>query len=124
MTAHYLCQRLWWREPTTGTVERRCLLRTVERKYGKASRVWIFDRRVVSEGNLAAIRKRKREYRVGTTRSKLKRFDLSLKILAGFEINSIEGARQHSAITPTVFSVLWLALVSRSFASSVTAGYA
>ena len=35
----------------------------------------------MSEGNLAAIRKRKREYRVGTTRSKLKRFDLSLKIL-------------------------------------------
>jgi hypothetical protein len=45
----------------------------------------------VNEGNLAAIRKRKREYRVGTTRSKLKRFDLSLKILAGFEINKIEG---------------------------------
>ena len=45
----------------------------------------------VSEGNLAAIRKRKGEYRVGTTRSKLKRFDLSLKILAGFEINNIEG---------------------------------
>jgi hypothetical protein len=45
----------------------------------------------VSEGNLAAIRKRKREYRVGTTRSKLKRFDLSLKILGGFEINNIEG---------------------------------
>jgi|SRR6516165_9472928 hypothetical protein len=77
----------------------------------------------VSEGNLAAIRKRKREYRVGTTRSKLKRFDLSLKILAGFEINNIEGARQHSVITPTVFSALWLALVKgRSFASSVTAG--
>jgi len=64
-----------------------------------------------AEGNLAAIRKRKREYRVGTTRSKLKRFDLSLKILAGFEINNIEGARQHSVITPTVFSALWLALV-------------
>jgi len=111
VTAHYLCQRLWWREPTTGTVERRCLLRTVERKYGKARRVWIFDRGVVSEGNLAAIRKRKREYRVGTNRSKLKRFDLSLKILADFEINNIAGARQHSVITPTVFSALWLALV-------------
>ena len=66
----------------------------------------------MSEGNLAAIRKRKREYRVGTTRSKLKRFDLSLKILADFEINNIAGARQHSVITPTVFSALWLALGS------------
>jgi len=55
------------------TVE--AILRTVERKYGKARRVWIFDRRVVSEENLAAIRKRGGEYLVGTTRSKLKQFE-------------------------------------------------
>jgi transposase len=34
------------------------ILRTVERKHGKARRVWIFDRGVVSEENLVAIRKR------------------------------------------------------------------
>ena len=38
------------------TVE--AILRTVERKHGKARRVWIFDRGVVSEENLVAIRKR------------------------------------------------------------------
>jgi transposase len=34
------------------------ILRTVERKHGKARRIWIFDRGVVSEENLVAIRKR------------------------------------------------------------------
>jgi hypothetical protein len=50
------------------------ILRTVERKHGKARRVWIFDRGVVSEENLVAIRKRGGQYLVGTTRSKLKQF--------------------------------------------------
>ena len=46
------------------TVE--AILRTVERKHGKARRVWIFDRGVVSEENLVAIRKRGGQYLVGT----------------------------------------------------------
>ncbi len=58
------------------TVE--AILRTVERKHGKARRVWIFDRGVVSEENLVAIRKRGGEYLVGTTRSKLKQFEAEL----------------------------------------------
>jgi transposase len=58
------------------TVE--AILRTVERKHGKARRIWIFDRGVVSEENLVAIRKRGGEYLVGTTRSKLKQFEQEL----------------------------------------------
>jgi len=58
------------------TVE--AILRTVERKHGKARRVWIFDRGVVSEENLVAIRRRGGEYLVGTTRSKLKQFEAEL----------------------------------------------
>jgi transposase len=54
------------------------ILRTVERKHGKARRVWIFDRGVVSEENLVAIRKRGGQYLVGTTRSKLKQFEAEL----------------------------------------------
>ena len=54
------------------------ILRTVERKHGKARRVWIFDRGVVSEENLVAIRKRGGEYLVGTARSKLKQFEQEL----------------------------------------------
>ncbi len=58
------------------TVE--AILRTVERKHGKARRVWIFDRGVVSEENLIAIRKRGGQYLVGTARSKLKQFEQEL----------------------------------------------
>jgi Transposase DDE domain len=53
-------------------------LRTVERKHGKARRVWIFDRGVMSEENLVAIPKRGGEYLVGTTRSKLKQVEAEL----------------------------------------------
>jgi transposase len=54
------------------------ILRTVERKYGKARRVWIFDRGVVSEENLATVRKHGGQYLVGTPRSKLKQFEAEL----------------------------------------------
>src|SRR5215831_4076734 len=76
------------------TVE--AILRTVERKHGKTRRVWIFDRGVVSEENLAAIRKRGGEYLVGTTRSKLKQFEAELlkddfeKIRPDVEVKQIQ----------------------------------
>jgi transposase len=54
------------------------ILRMVERKYGKARRIWVFDRGVVSEENLAAIRKRDGQYLVGTPRSQMKRFETEL----------------------------------------------
>jgi transposase len=54
------------------------ILRMVERKYGKARRIWVFDRGVVSEANLAAIRKRGGQYLVGTPRSKMKQFEAEL----------------------------------------------
>jgi transposase len=54
------------------------ILRMVERKYGKARRIWVFDRGIVSEENLAAIRKRDGQYLVGTPRSQMKRFAAEL----------------------------------------------
>ena len=54
------------------------ILRMVERKYGKARRIWVFDRGIVSEENLAAIHKRDGQYLVGTPRSQLKRFEAEL----------------------------------------------
>lgn len=54
------------------------ILRMVERKYGKARRIWIFDRGIVSEENLAAIRQREGQYLVGTPRSQMKRFEAEL----------------------------------------------
>jgi len=54
------------------------VLRMVERKYGKARRVWVFDRGIVSEENLEALRRRGGQYLVGTPRSKLKQFEQQL----------------------------------------------
>jgi len=50
----------------------------VERKYGKARRVWVFDRGIVSEENLEALRRRQGQYLVGTPRAKLKQFEREL----------------------------------------------
>ena len=54
------------------------ILRMVERKYGKARRLWVFDRGIVSEENLAAIRKRDGQYLTGTPRSQMKQFEAEL----------------------------------------------
>lgn len=54
------------------------MLRMVERKYGKARRIWVFDRGIVSEENLQAIRKRGGQYLVGTPRSRMKQFEQEL----------------------------------------------
>jgi transposase len=54
------------------------ILRMVERKYGKARRIWVFDRGIVSEENLAAIRKRDGHYLTGTPRSQMKQFETEL----------------------------------------------
>jgi transposase len=54
------------------------VMRMVERKYGQARRVWVFDRGIVSEENLASLRKRGGQYLVGTPRSKLKAFEKEL----------------------------------------------
>src|SRR5436305_1513591 len=54
------------------------ILRMVERKYGKARRIWVLDRGIVSEDNLAAIRKRSGQYLVGTRRSQMKQFEAEL----------------------------------------------
>jgi len=55
------------------------MLRMVERKYGKARRVWVMDRGIVSEANLAAIRKRDGQYLVGTPRSQMQEFETQLQ---------------------------------------------
>ena len=54
------------------------ILRMVERKYGKARRIWVMDRGIVSEENLQAIRKRGGQYLVGTPRNQMKRFEAEL----------------------------------------------
>jgi transposase len=54
------------------------VLRMVERKYGQARRVWVFDRGLVSEANLKLLRKRGGQYLVGSPRSRLKHYEQQL----------------------------------------------
>jgi transposase len=54
------------------------ILQSVEHKYGRARRIWVFDRGIVSEENLATLRRRGAQYLVGTPRSKLKNFEQEL----------------------------------------------
>jgi transposase len=54
------------------------IVELMEGKYGKANRVWVFDRGVVSEDNLAGLRQGGARYVVGTPRSMLKAFESSL----------------------------------------------
>ena len=57
------------------------IVSAVETQYGRAQRVWVLDRGIVSEKNLALLRAREAKYLVGTPRAQLKGFEREL--LAG-----------------------------------------
>ena len=54
------------------------ILDTIEKKFGKARRLWVFDRGIVSEDNLELLRQRGAHYLVGTPRSQLKAYEQKL----------------------------------------------
>lgn len=54
------------------------MVEMMEAKYGKAQRVWVFDRGIVSEENLDYLREKGSRYVVGTLRDKLKDFEKEL----------------------------------------------
>lgn len=54
------------------------MVEMMERKYGKANRVWVMDRGMVSEDNLEYLRVSGARYLVGTPKSLLKKFERPL----------------------------------------------
>jgi transposase len=54
------------------------VLEEVEAKHGRARRIWIFDRGIVSEANLAKLRDRGGQYVVGTPRHQLEAYEQEL----------------------------------------------
>jgi transposase len=54
------------------------MVKAMEAKYGKANRVWVLDRGMVSEKNLEFMRKANARYLVGTPKSMLKKFEQHL----------------------------------------------
>ena len=57
------------------------ILDTIEKKFGKARRLWVFDRGIVSDDNLQLLRQRGAHYLGGTPKSQLKAYEQQL--LAG-----------------------------------------
>jgi len=54
------------------------IVKLMEDKYGKANRVWVTDRGIVSEENLTFLRARGAQYLVGTPKSQLRRYEAEL----------------------------------------------
>jgi transposase len=54
------------------------MVELMEKKYGKAHRIWVMDRGMISEENIEFLRAREARYIVGTPKSQLKRFEAQL----------------------------------------------
>lgn len=54
------------------------IVELMEEKYGKANRIWVMNRGIVSEENIEYLSERNAGYIVGTPRSMLKKFKLEL----------------------------------------------
>jgi transposase len=54
------------------------IVEVMESKYGRARRIWVLDRGIVSEGNLEFLRQRDGRYVVGTPRSQLRYYEKDL----------------------------------------------
>ena len=73
------------------------MVELMEHKYGKPGRVWVMDRGIASEDNLAWLRRRGAHYLVGTPKKHLKKFEAALleesdwtAIRAGLEVKMVE----------------------------------
>jgi len=73
----------------------------MEDKYGRAQRVWVMDRGMVSEANLAFLRERGSSYIVGTPKAMLRQFEKYLvdkewhEVRNGVEVKLVPGAEGH-----------------------------
>jgi hypothetical protein len=77
------------------TVEQ--IVEAMESKYGQAHRIWVMDRGMVSEANLAFLRSRGGSYIVGTPKSMLRQFEQHLtdkdwhEVQEGVEVKLVNG---------------------------------
>ena len=73
------------------------MVQAMEAKYGRANRIWVMDRGMVSEDNLAFLRGRGASYIVGTPKAMLRRFEQYLvdkdwqEVQAGVDVKLVPG---------------------------------
>ena len=83
--------------PVTDSKTVETMVDSMEKKYGRANRVWVMDRGMVSEDNLKFLRSRGGSYIVGTPKAMLKRFEQYLvnrdwhEVQAGVEVKLVPG---------------------------------
>ncbi|MBI4333483.1 MAG: IS1634 family transposase [Chloroflexi bacterium] len=61
------------------------IVEKIERQYGKANRIWVMDRGMISAKTLALLRSEGRRYIVGTPRGQLRQFEEELSSKEGWE---------------------------------------
>ena len=61
------------------------IVAVMEEKYGKAKRIWVMDRGMVSEENIEFLRQRNAQYIVGTPKAQLRQFEAALLEDKGLE---------------------------------------
>jgi hypothetical protein len=77
------------------TVEQ--IVETMESRYGRADRIWVLDRGMISEGNVAFLQAEGRRYIVGTPKSMLKQYEQDLitgnwdSVHEGLEVKVVTG---------------------------------
>jgi transposase len=73
------------------------IVRAMEQKYGRANRIWVMDRGMVSEANLRFLRSRGGQYIVGTPKAMLRQFEQYLtdkdwhEVQEGVEVKLVSG---------------------------------
>ena len=73
------------------------IVAAMEKKYGRAQRIWVMDRGMVSEKNLAFLRARGGQYLVGTPKAMLRQFERHLtekgwhEVQEGVEVKLVPG---------------------------------
>ena len=74
------------------------IIDAMEKKYGRSQRIWVLDRGMVSEDNLAMLRSRDGRYIVGTPKSMLRQFERHLtdhdwtEVQSGVEVKKVASA--------------------------------
>ena len=75
------------------------IVETMERRYGRAKRIWVMDRGMTSKGNIAWLKETGRSYLIGTSRSELRRFEREIasqrewqQVREGIEVKVCQGA--------------------------------
>jgi transposase len=72
------------------------IVETIEKRYGKADRIWAMDRGMVSEENIAFLQEQGRRYILGTVKSQLKRYERELAeadwetVREGLEVKKVQ----------------------------------